>query len=76
MLTTVDAGGRATAIGGDPAHPITAGFLCGKVSNYLDRVYAGVDPGNDKSLRALAKVPGVRRIDDELYELRADVTGS
>lgn len=38
----------------------------------LDRVYAGVDPDNEKSLRALAKVPGVRRVDDELYELRAD----
>jgi anaerobic selenocysteine-containing dehydrogenase len=40
MLTTVDDSGRAIAIGGDPDHPITAGFLCGKVSNYLDRVYA------------------------------------
>src|SRR5687768_7597380 len=40
MLTTVDESGRATAIAGDPEHPITQGFLCGKVSNYLDRVYA------------------------------------
>ncbi len=40
MLTTVDGAGRATAVAGDPEHPITAGFLCGKVSNYLDRVYA------------------------------------
>ncbi len=38
----------------------------------LDRVYAGVDPGNEKSLRALAKAPGVRRVDDELYEITAD----
>lgn len=37
----------------------------------LDRVYAGVDPDNEKSLRALAKTPGVRRLDDELYELTA-----
>jgi [ribosomal protein S5]-alanine N-acetyltransferase len=35
----------------------------------LDRVYAGVDADNEKSLRALAKAPGVRRLDDELYEL-------
>jgi len=35
----------------------------------LDRVYAGVDPSNEKSLRALAKTPGVRKLDDELYEL-------
>src|SRR3954469_15775535 len=32
--------GRAVAVAGDPDHPITAGFLCGKVSNYTDRVYA------------------------------------
>ena len=40
MLTSVDASGRAVAVAGDPDHPITQGFLCGKVSNYLDRVYA------------------------------------
>ncbi len=39
MHVTVE-DGRATAVAGDPEHPITAGFLCGKVSNYLDRVYA------------------------------------
>lgn len=50
MLTTVDADGRAVAIGGDPDHPITAGFLCGKVSNYLDRVYA-----DDRILRPLIR---------------------
>ncbi|MDX6540638.1 MAG: hypothetical protein QOI71_2248 [Gaiellales bacterium] len=36
----VDAEGRATGISGDGEHPITAGFLCGKVSNYLERVYS------------------------------------
>jgi anaerobic selenocysteine-containing dehydrogenase len=40
MLVTVDGDGRATRVAGDPDHPVTAGFLCGKVSNYLDRVYA------------------------------------
>ena len=35
-----------------------------------ERVYAGVDPANDRSLRALAKAPGVRKVSDELYELR------
>jgi anaerobic selenocysteine-containing dehydrogenase len=40
MLVTVDGDGRATKVAGDPDHPVTAGFLCGKVSNYLDRVYA------------------------------------
>jgi RimJ/RimL family protein N-acetyltransferase len=37
----------------------------------VDRVYVGVDPDNERSLRALAKAPGVRRLDDELYELPA-----
>ncbi|HEY5055999.1 MAG TPA: molybdopterin-dependent oxidoreductase, partial [Acidobacteriaceae bacterium] len=31
---------RAVKIAGDPAHPITQGFLCGKVAKYLDRVYS------------------------------------
>jgi anaerobic selenocysteine-containing dehydrogenase len=39
VLITID-GGRATRIQGDPQHPITRGFLCGKVAKYLDRVYA------------------------------------
>jgi RimJ/RimL family protein N-acetyltransferase len=36
-----------------------------------ERVYAGVDPDNERSLRALAKAPGVRKVDEELYELTA-----
>src|SRR4051794_70394 len=40
MRVTVDETGRATRVAGDAEHPVTAGFLCGKVSNYLDRVYA------------------------------------
>ena len=41
MLATVDtASGRVVKITGDPSHPFTRGFLCGKVARYLDRVYA------------------------------------
>src|SRR5438270_4617298 len=40
VLITVDDLGKATKIQGDPAHPITRGFLCGKVAKYLDRVYS------------------------------------
>jgi anaerobic selenocysteine-containing dehydrogenase len=32
--------GRAVKVQGDPAHPVTRGFLCGKVARYLDRVYS------------------------------------
>src|SRR6201987_4911495 len=39
VLITVE-DGRATKIQGDPAHPVTHGFLCAKVSKYLDRVYS------------------------------------
>jgi anaerobic selenocysteine-containing dehydrogenase len=38
-LITVE-NGQATRIQGDPAHPITRGFLCAKVAKYLDRVYS------------------------------------
>ena len=38
----------------------------------LERVYAGIDPDNAKSLRAMAKAPGARRLDDELFELTAE----
>jgi len=39
VLITVE-DGRATKIQGDPAHPMTRGFLCAKVAKYLDRVYS------------------------------------
>ncbi len=38
LITVED--GRATRIQGDPAHPVTQGFLCAKVAKYLDRVYS------------------------------------
>ena len=40
VLVTVNEEGRAIKVEGDPKHPITQGFLCGKVAKYLDRVYA------------------------------------
>lgn len=40
VLVTVDDAGRATKVQGDPNHPVTRGFLCGKVAKYLDRVYS------------------------------------
>jgi molybdopterin guanine dinucleotide-containing S/N-oxide reductase-like protein len=40
VLVTVNEEGRAIKVEGDPAQPVTNGFLCGKVAKYLDRVYA------------------------------------
>jgi anaerobic selenocysteine-containing dehydrogenase len=31
--------GRVVSLTGDPEHPITRGFLCGKVNRYAERVY-------------------------------------
>jgi anaerobic selenocysteine-containing dehydrogenase len=40
LVTVDDLTGRAVKVQGDPAHPVTRGFLCGKVAKYLDRVYS------------------------------------
>jgi anaerobic selenocysteine-containing dehydrogenase len=39
MNVTVE-GDRAVALGGDPDHRFTRGFLCAKVNPYLERVYS------------------------------------
>ncbi|MCZ2077772.1 MAG: molybdopterin-dependent oxidoreductase [Bryobacteraceae bacterium] len=39
VLVTVE-NGRATRLRGNPGHPVTRGFLCGKVARYLDREYS------------------------------------
>ena len=39
MLVQVEKG-RATRLRGDPNHPVTRGFLCGKVAQYLEREYS------------------------------------
>src|SRR5215831_11055148 len=39
LLVTVE-NGRGIRLRGDPSHPITRGFLCGKVAQYLEREYS------------------------------------
>ncbi|MGB6134557.1 MAG: molybdopterin-dependent oxidoreductase [Acidobacteriaceae bacterium] len=56
VLVTLDEGGRATKVQGDPQHPVTRGFLCGKVAKYLDRVYAP-----DRLLYPMRRRAGVAR---------------
>jgi RimJ/RimL family protein N-acetyltransferase len=41
-----------------------------------DAVYAEIEQTNDKSLRLVAKVPGVRHVGGELYELTRTSLGS
>ncbi len=40
LLINVDEGGRGSKLRGDPDHPVTRGFLCGKVARYLEREYS------------------------------------
>lgn len=40
LLINVDESGAGSRLRGDPAHPITRGFLCGKVARYLEREYS------------------------------------
>src|SRR3974377_1325946 len=39
VLVTVE-NGRGTKLRGNPGHPVTRGFLCGKVARYLEREYS------------------------------------
>jgi anaerobic selenocysteine-containing dehydrogenase len=40
LLINVDEAGRGSKLRGNPSHPVTRGFLCGKVARYLDREYS------------------------------------
>jgi anaerobic selenocysteine-containing dehydrogenase len=57
VLVTVDQlTGRAIKVQGDPSHPVTRGFLCGKVAKYLDRVYSP-----DRLLYPMRRKSGTRK---------------
>lgn len=56
VQTAADGTERAVKLQGDPAHPVTQGFLCGKVARYLDRVYAP-----DRLLYPMRRRPGVAK---------------
>jgi len=40
ILVDIDDGGRALRLRGNPDHPVTRGFLCGKVARYLEHEYS------------------------------------
>jgi len=40
LLVNVDAGVASKKLRGNPDHPVTRGFLCGKVAQYLEREYS------------------------------------
>jgi len=79
MRVTVDeTTGRAVKVEGDPTHPVTRGYLCNKVNNYLELVY---NPNRVMypHRRVGPKGPGARfqRIgwDEALAEIAAKLKG-
>lgn len=40
LLVNVDENGHGSKLRGNPEHPVTRGFLCGKVAQYLEREYS------------------------------------
>ena len=50
ILSNIESG-KAVSVQGNPDHTFTRGTLCGKVSNYLDRVYS-----KDRILHPMARV--------------------
>jgi anaerobic selenocysteine-containing dehydrogenase len=40
LLIDIDSGDHGSRLRGNPAHPVTRGFLCGKVARYLEREYS------------------------------------
>ncbi len=67
VLVTIDELGKATRVQGDPEHPVTRGFLCGKVAKYLDRVYSPA-----RLLHPMRRRPGAPK-GRTLYGREADV---
>jgi molybdopterin guanine dinucleotide-containing S/N-oxide reductase-like protein len=69
VLVTVNKDGRAVKVEGDPAQPVTQGFLCGKVAKYLDRVYSPVRVLHPLRRKAgVAKGPLERGREHEAFE--------
>ena len=83
VLVTMDEAGKATRVQGDPAHPVTRGFLCGKVAKYLDRVYApdrllypmrrrkGAPKGPGQELAAFERISWDEALDEIAARLKA-----
>lgn len=83
MLVTIDEAGKATRVQGDPAHPVTRGFLCGKVAKYLDRVYSpdrllypmrrrkGAPKGPGQELAAFERIGWDEALDEIAARLKA-----
>ena len=77
LITVED--GQATRIQGDPAHPVTQGFLCAKVAKYLGRVYSPdrvlypmrrVAPKGDGGPKAFQRISWNEALDEIVARLK------
>ncbi len=82
ILVTIE-DGRATRIEGNPDHPVTRGFLCGKVAKYLDRVYSPdrllypmkrVAPKGTAGAEAFARISWDEALDEIATKLKTAAT--
>ncbi|HVJ06454.1 MAG TPA: molybdopterin-dependent oxidoreductase [Candidatus Saccharimonadales bacterium] len=82
ILVTIE-DGRATRIEGNPDHPVTRGFLCGKVAKYLDRVYSPdrllypmkrVAPKGSAGAEAFTRISWDEALDEIAAKLKATTT--
>ena len=62
--------GRATRVSGDPDHPPTRGFLCTKVTRYLERVY---NPGRVLHPMRRAGAKGEGRFEPVTWDEALDI---
>ncbi len=83
MVITVDAG-KAIGLRGNPEHSFTAGFLCHKVSRYLERVYhrervltplERIGPKGAGQFRPISWDAAIARIADEFQRIRSSPDG-
>src|SRR5580698_7890215 len=51
LLIDIDEQGRGSRLRGNPDHPVTRGFLCGKVARYLEHEYS-----SDRLLHPLRRI--------------------
>src|SRR5271154_915099 len=83
MLVTVE-DGQAVKLRGDPDHPFTRGFLCQKVTRYLERVYhpdrlkypmIRVGPKGKGEFRRIGWNEAIDRITTKFAEIAASADG-
>src|SRR6516165_10933339 len=83
MVVTVEAG-RATNLRGDKDHPFTRGYLCQKVTRYLDRVYhpdrlkwplLRTGPKGSGQFRRIGWDEAIERIAERFAEIAASKDG-